>query len=173
MVIEDAVWDTVAWDAEATVGDFILLRSSGVPMYNFCVAVDDAAMGITMVIRAEIVFACTVLAKQMMETMRDAASNAGAVLGYNLPSTFDGLPYGSEARLMVTRRNFHAIAMRLLEVHDGGSLPVPRPDDPEVGSYPQEYKLTMKSMAREMDVKGKNLFHPVRRNKFCKSGFVN
>ena len=53
VVIDDAVRGTVSWDAEATVGDFILLRSSGVPVYNFCVAVDDAAMGITTVIRAE------------------------------------------------------------------------------------------------------------------------
>ena len=53
VVIEDAVRGTVAWDAESTVGDFILLRSSGVPVYNFCVAVDDATMGITTVIRAE------------------------------------------------------------------------------------------------------------------------
>eukprot|EP00984_Skeletonema_dohrnii_P014584 scaffold6143_cov147-Skeletonema_dohrnii-CCMP3373.AAC.17 len=47
VVIDDAVRGTVSWDAEATVGDFILLRSSGVPVYNFCVAVDDASMGIT------------------------------------------------------------------------------------------------------------------------------
>ncbi|GMH99410.1 hypothetical protein TrVE_jg3838 [Triparma verrucosa] len=53
VVIDDVVRGTIAWDAEATVGDFILLRSSGVPVYNFCVAVDDATMGITMVVRAE------------------------------------------------------------------------------------------------------------------------
>jgi len=53
VVIEDAVRGTVSWDAEATVGDFILLRSSGIPVYNFCVAVDDATMGITTVVRAE------------------------------------------------------------------------------------------------------------------------
>lgn len=53
VVIDDAVRGKVAWDANATVGDFILLRSNGVPVYNFCVAVDDALMGITTVIRAE------------------------------------------------------------------------------------------------------------------------
>ncbi len=37
----------------ATIGDFILVRSSGVPTYNFAVAVDDAAMGITHVIRGD------------------------------------------------------------------------------------------------------------------------
>ena len=53
VVIEDVVRGTVAWDAQATVGDFILLRSTGVPVYNFCVAVDDASMGVTTVVRAE------------------------------------------------------------------------------------------------------------------------
>mmetsp|Transcript_8207 Transcript_8207/g.24698 ORF Transcript_8207/g.24698 Transcript_8207/m.24698 type:complete len:588 (+) Transcript_8207:63-1826(+) len=51
--IDDIVRGRVEWDANATVGDFILLRSTGVPVYNFCVAVDDALMGITTVIRAE------------------------------------------------------------------------------------------------------------------------
>lgn len=53
IVIEDVVRGTVSWDAQATVGDFILLRSTGVPVYNFCVALDDAMMAITTVIRAE------------------------------------------------------------------------------------------------------------------------
>jgi len=53
VVINDAVRGTVSWDAEKTVGDFVLLRSNGMPVYNFCVSVDDALMGITTVIRAE------------------------------------------------------------------------------------------------------------------------
>lgn len=53
VVIDDVVRGKVAWDANATVGDFILLRSNGVPVYNFCVAVDDALMGVSTVIRAE------------------------------------------------------------------------------------------------------------------------
>lgn len=53
IVIDDIVRGTISWDAESTVGDFVLLRSNGVPVYNFCVAVDDATMGITTVIRAE------------------------------------------------------------------------------------------------------------------------
>lgn len=35
------------------VGDFVILRSSGMPVYNFCCAVDDALMNITHVLRAE------------------------------------------------------------------------------------------------------------------------
>lgn len=38
VAIDDLVRGQVSWDAEATVGDFILLRSTGVPVYNFCVA---------------------------------------------------------------------------------------------------------------------------------------
>lgn len=35
------------------VGDFVLLRSDGMPVYNFCCAVDDHKMKITHVLRAE------------------------------------------------------------------------------------------------------------------------
>jgi len=51
--IDDLVRGTVTWDADATLGDFIILRSNGMPVYNFCVAVDDSKMGVTHVIRAE------------------------------------------------------------------------------------------------------------------------
>eukprot|EP00282_Hemiselmis_andersenii_P005580 CAMPEP_0114143686 /NCGR_PEP_ID=MMETSP0043_2-20121206/19114_1 /TAXON_ID=464988 /ORGANISM="Hemiselmis andersenii, Strain CCMP644" /LENGTH=839 /DNA_ID=CAMNT_0001237991 /DNA_START=95 /DNA_END=2614 /DNA_ORIENTATION=- len=53
VAIDDLVRGVVRWDVEATLGDFILMRSTGVPVYNFCVAVDDALMGITTVVRAE------------------------------------------------------------------------------------------------------------------------
>lgn len=42
----------MSWSTD-TLGDFIILRSNGVPVYNFCVAVDDALMRITHVLRAE------------------------------------------------------------------------------------------------------------------------
>jgi len=51
--IQDGVRGEVSWDVAATVGDFILLRSGGMPVYNFCVAVDDAQMEVSDVIRAE------------------------------------------------------------------------------------------------------------------------
>lgn len=35
------------------VGDFVLLRSGGMPVYNFCCVIDDALMKITHVLRAE------------------------------------------------------------------------------------------------------------------------
>lgn len=51
--INDIVRGTVSWDVENSLGDFIILRSNGMPVYNFCVAVDDALMKISHVLRAE------------------------------------------------------------------------------------------------------------------------
>ncbi|CAM9932924.1 unnamed protein product, partial [Ectocarpus fasciculatus] len=51
--VHDEVRGLVTWDADAALGDFILLRSNGMPVYNFCVAVDDLTMNISHVIRAE------------------------------------------------------------------------------------------------------------------------
>jgi len=128
----------------------------------------------------DFVFASTTLAKQMMETLQDAASNAKTVLGYNLPSGFDELD--SEARELVVMGNFHGIAAKLLEMHDSHTFPQPDPsnllaafvdgsnraivEDTQVGGdgklYPQEYKSMMKQIAKENQVKGKCLFHPAR-----------
>ena len=38
---------------EGMVGDFVIMRANGIPVYNYAVVVDDAAMKITHVIRAE------------------------------------------------------------------------------------------------------------------------
>lgn len=325
VVIEDVVRGTVSWDAQATVGDFILLRSSGVPVYNFCVAVDDAAMGVTTVVRAEehltntvrqalvldalnaprpryahcslilgedkqklskrhgatscdqyrldgflpdaminylallgwndgtdneiftreelidafelnrvvkspsvfdleklkwvnsqhikrkaveeliplvkeqiqfagllkegmplddpdvdtFVVAATSLAKQMMETTKDAAINAKTVLGYNLPHNYfvvDDL----EAKEMIQMGHFYPLAMKVIEQYESGNFPVPDADpiaafrdavgqaieeDSQKGAtcqYTQDYMAHMKAIAKEMGIKGKCLFHPLR-----------
>src|SRR5262249_60222358 len=50
--LHDAVRGVVQFPA-GMVGDFVLLRSSGLPTYNFACVVDDAAMEISHVIRAE------------------------------------------------------------------------------------------------------------------------
>lgn len=52
VTIDDLVRGEVSWATDA-VGDFVLVRSNGLPVYNFCVAVDDAEMRITHVLRAE------------------------------------------------------------------------------------------------------------------------
>ena len=40
----------MTWNSD-TLGDFVLLRSNGQPVYNFCVAIDDCLMKISHVIR--------------------------------------------------------------------------------------------------------------------------
>ena len=52
VVIDDAIRGDVRFNTSA-VGDFVVLRSNGLPVYNFCVAIDDALMRISHVIRAE------------------------------------------------------------------------------------------------------------------------
>eukprot|EP00549_Striatella_unipunctata_P026583 CAMPEP_0118719068 /NCGR_PEP_ID=MMETSP0800-20121206/29201_1 /TAXON_ID=210618 ORGANISM="Striatella unipunctata, Strain CCMP2910" /NCGR_SAMPLE_ID=MMETSP0800 /ASSEMBLY_ACC=CAM_ASM_000638 /LENGTH=820 /DNA_ID=CAMNT_0006626259 /DNA_START=173 /DNA_END=2635 /DNA_ORIENTATION=- len=315
VVIDDVVRGTVAWDAESTVGDFILLRSgSGVPVYNFCVAVDDAMMGITTVVRAEehltntlrqalildalgaprpryahcslilgedkqklskrhgatscnqfrldgflpdaminylsllgwndgtdneifsreelvesfqlervvkspsvfdmdklkwvnsqhmkamsvndlkdlvkeqmfleemivdgadsqgienMAFSATALAKQMMETTKDAALNAKQVLGYGLPPSFQDMSSDEhkEALDMIKMGNFFKIAMAIVEDFEAGKLPLPNADDAmesfldEQGNYAGEYKDAMKKLAKSVKTKGRNFFHPLR-----------
>ena len=51
-VLQDLVRGEVTFPSDM-VGDFVLLRSTGMPVYNFCCAVDDALMKISHVFRAE------------------------------------------------------------------------------------------------------------------------
>lgn len=52
IVFNDLIRGTVSFDLDQ-LDDFIILRSDGSPMYNFVVVIDDNAMNITHVIRAE------------------------------------------------------------------------------------------------------------------------
>src|SRR5438552_6126934 len=52
VTIDDLIRGEVTWKKES-LGDFILVRSDGLPTYNFSVVVDDHDMEITHVIRAE------------------------------------------------------------------------------------------------------------------------
>ena len=40
----------VSWNLD-TLGDFVIMRGNGQPIYNFCVTIDDAIMAISHVIR--------------------------------------------------------------------------------------------------------------------------
>ena len=52
VTVQDALRGEVTFQA-GTLGDFVLLRASGLPVYNFACVVDDAAMAITHVLRGE------------------------------------------------------------------------------------------------------------------------
>lgn len=51
-ILQDMVRGEVKFPSDM-VGDFVLLRSGGMPVYNFCCVVDDHLMKITHVLRAE------------------------------------------------------------------------------------------------------------------------
>ncbi len=52
-VVDDIVRGRIEFDVNAITGDFIILRSDGMPTYNFAVVIDDYLMNITHVIRGE------------------------------------------------------------------------------------------------------------------------
>lgn len=52
IIVDDAVRGQVSFEAEG-IGDFIIARRDGIPMYNFAVVVDDHLMEISHVIRGE------------------------------------------------------------------------------------------------------------------------
>ncbi len=52
MIVDDLIKGRVVFDHEV-LDDLIILRSNGIPTYNFSVVVDDALMGITHVVRGD------------------------------------------------------------------------------------------------------------------------
>ncbi len=52
ILFEDAIHGSMAFRSDE-IGDFVLMRSTGIPAYNFSVVLDDHLMGITTVIRGE------------------------------------------------------------------------------------------------------------------------
>ncbi|KAJ6838442.1 glutamate--tRNA ligase, chloroplastic/mitochondrial [Iris pallida] len=72
--IDDLIRGEVSWGLN-TLGDFVILRSNGQPVYNFCVTVDDATMRISHVIRAE---------EHLPNTLRQALIYKA--LGFPMPS---------------------------------------------------------------------------------------
>ncbi|KAG6485653.1 glutamate--tRNA ligase, chloroplastic/mitochondrial-like [Zingiber officinale] len=72
--ITDLIRGEVSWNLD-TLGDFVIMRSNGQPVYNFCVTVDDATMHISHVIRAE---------EHLPNTLRQALIYKA--LGFPMPS---------------------------------------------------------------------------------------
>ena len=52
IVFQDMVRETVRFESSG-VGDFVIVKSDGIPVYNYAVVIDDMLMKITHVIRAE------------------------------------------------------------------------------------------------------------------------
>jgi nondiscriminating glutamyl-tRNA synthetase len=52
IVVKDMVRGQVSFERDG-IGDFVIVKSDGIPVYNFAVVVDDHLMGITHVLRGE------------------------------------------------------------------------------------------------------------------------
>ncbi|MGZ6080495.1 MAG: tRNA glutamyl-Q(34) synthetase GluQRS [Myxococcaceae bacterium] len=65
----DRVHGTFVQDVAAEVGDFVVLRNDGVPSYQLAVVVDDAATGITHVLRGDDLLASTPRQIQLCEAL--------------------------------------------------------------------------------------------------------
>ncbi|MGE5416721.1 MAG: glutamate--tRNA ligase [Acidobacteriota bacterium] len=52
VVVDDLVRGNVSFETNG-IGDYIIVKSDGIPTYNFAVVIDDCEMGITHVVRAE------------------------------------------------------------------------------------------------------------------------
>ena len=52
VIFNDMIKGEISWDL-SNIGDFVVIRSSGMPAYNFAVVIDDALMKISHVIRGE------------------------------------------------------------------------------------------------------------------------
>lgn len=83
VTIQDLIRGEISWRAES-LGDFIILRSDGMPTYNFCVVVDDHEMAISHVIRAEEHLTNThrqVLIYRAMEWVEPSFAHVSLILG--------------------------------------------------------------------------------------------
>lgn len=70
-VLEDKVKGKVTYPADM-VGDFVIVRSNGLPVYNYCCVVDDMLMEITHVIRGEDHLSNTVRQLMIYEALKAA-----------------------------------------------------------------------------------------------------
>ena len=106
--IQDGVRGKVSFPSDM-VGDFVLLRSNGLPVYNFCCTVDDALMKITHVFRAE---------EHLANTLRQLM--VYEALGFSPPQYFHLSLILSEDKKKLSKRSG---ALSCLEYKKEGYLP--------------------------------------------------
>ena len=107
---QDLIRGTLDFDL-GTIGDFVIVRSDGWPLYNFCAAVDDAQMRITHVFRGEEHISNTPAQLLILEA-----------LGYERPRAYAHLPViiGKD-RAKLSKRKHPEVALSLYQ--ERGYLP--------------------------------------------------
>lgn len=61
VAFDDELHGTIRCDIEASTGDFVIVRSDGLPAYHLAAVLDDAAQGVTHVVRGADLLDCTPL----------------------------------------------------------------------------------------------------------------
>lgn len=107
---EDLIRGRLEFDL-STIGDFVIVRSDGWPLYNFCAAVDDALMRITHVFRGEEHISNTPAQLLVLEA-----------LGHERPAAYAHLPViVGKDRAKLSKRKHPEVALSLYQEH--GYLP--------------------------------------------------
>lgn len=108
LVVDDLVRGSVMFETDL-LGDYIIVKSDGIPTYNFAVVIDDNLMGITHVIRAE---------EHLSNTPRQLLIYDA--LGFELPKfAHISLILGSDKQKMSKRHG----ATSVLQYRENGYLP--------------------------------------------------
>jgi glutamyl-tRNA synthetase len=107
-VVDDLIHGRVEFGND-TIGDEVILRGNGIPLYNFGVVVDDLSMGVTLVVRGD---------DHLINTPRQVQMYAG--LG-KAPPAFAHVPLilGQDKKRLSKRQG----AVSVLEYREAGYLP--------------------------------------------------
>lgn len=85
MIVNDLVRGAIEFDL-ALMGDFVIMRQNGYPLYNFSVVIDDALMGITHIMRGEDILPSTPKQILLYKAMGYEAPEFGHLSMINGPS---------------------------------------------------------------------------------------
>ena len=108
LVVNDLVRGSVTFDS-SEIGDFIIVKSDGIPTYNFAVVIDDHEMKVTHVIRAE---------EHLSNTPRQLLIYQA--LGFNIPQfAHISLILGKDRQKMSKRHG----ATSVMQYREAGYLP--------------------------------------------------
>ena len=89
-----------------------------------------------------------------VDVLTDVLPMAERIIGYPIEGTIES---DEAARVMIQEETFKIIAARLIQDMEANTLPTGREE-----AFTGEWKQYMKTLGKDLGLKGKGLFHPVR-----------